>query len=63
LPWMVINVSYVIGAKLAKPRKIVANRGAPQFFYGIVQYWMTYYLVQIIAKYGLMPDFNNNLIR
>jgi len=61
LSWFVINVSYVIGEKLAKPRKIVIDKGAPQFFYEIVQYWVTYDLVQIIAKYGLMPDFNDNL--
>ena len=51
----------MIGEKLAKPRKIVTDKGAPQFFYEIVQYWVTYDLVQIIAKYGLMPDFNDNL--
>lgn len=61
LSWFVINVSYVIGEKLAKPRNIVIDKGAPQFFYEIVQYWVTYDLVQIIAKYGLMPDFNDNL--
>ena len=63
LSWFVINVSYVIGEKLAKPRKKVdyADKGAPQFFYEIVQYWVAYDLVKIIVKYGLIPDFNNNL--
>ena len=63
LSWFVINVSYVIGEKLAKPRKTpnYADKGAPQFFYEIVQYWVTYDLVKIIAKYGLKPDFNDNL--
>ncbi len=63
LSWFVINVSYVIGEKLDKPRKKVdyADKGAPQFFYEIVQYWVAYDLVKIIVKYGLMPDFNNNL--
>ena len=63
LSWFVINVSYVIGEKLAKPRKKVdyADKGAPQFFYEIVQYWVAYDLVKIIVKYGLIPDFNDNL--
>ncbi len=63
LSWFVINVSYAIGEKLAKSRKKVdyADKGAPQFFYEIVQYWVAYDLVKIIVKYGLMPDFNDNL--
>jgi hypothetical protein len=53
----------VIGEKLAKPRQKskVVDKGAPQFFYEIVQYWVTYDLVKIIAKYGLKPEFNVNL--
>lgn len=63
MSWFVINVSYVIGEKLAKPRQIPSynDKGAPQFFYEIVQYWVTYDLVKIIAKYGLKPEFNDNL--
>jgi hypothetical protein len=53
----------VIGEKLAKPRKKVdyADKDALQFFYEIVQYWVAYDLVKIIVKYGLMPDYNDNL--
>lgn len=63
LSWFVINISYVIGEKLAKPRQKFNynDKGQPQFFYEIVQYWVTYDLVKIIAKYGLKPEFNDNL--
>ena len=63
LSWFVINIGYVIGEKLAKPRQKFNynDKGQPQFFYEIVQYWVTYDLVKIIAKYGLKPEFNDNL--
>ena len=61
LSWFVINVSYVIGEKLAKSRKIEKDKGQPQFFYEVVKYWVTYELVKIIEKYGLKPDINENL--
>jgi hypothetical protein len=37
------------------------DRGLPQFFYELVQYWVAFDLVKIFRKYGLMPTFNENL--
>ncbi len=37
------------------------DRGLPQFFYELVQYWVAFDLVKIFSKYGLMPLFNENL--
>jgi hypothetical protein len=37
------------------------DRGAPQFFYELVQYWVAFDLVKIFSKYGLMPTFSENL--
>ncbi len=37
------------------------DRGLPQFFYELVQYWVTFDLVKIFSKYGLTPTFNENL--
>jgi hypothetical protein len=37
------------------------DRGAPQFFYELVQYWVAFDLVKTFSKYGLMPTFNENL--
>jgi hypothetical protein len=63
LLWFVINASYVIGEKFARPRKKpkFTDRGSPQFFYELVQYWVAFDLVKIFSKYELMPTFNDNL--
>ncbi len=63
LSWFVINASYVIGEKIARPRKKpkFTDRGLPQFFYELMQYWVAFDLVKILSKYGLMPTFNENL--
>ncbi len=63
LSWFVINASYIIGGKIARPRKKpkFTDRGSPQFFYKLVQYWVAFDLVKIFSKYGLMPTFNENL--
>ncbi len=63
LLWFVINASYVIGEKNAKPRQkpMFTDRGLPQFFYELVQYWVAFDLVKIFSKYGLTPTFNENL--
>jgi hypothetical protein len=63
LLWFVINASNVIGGKIAKPRQkpMFTDRGSPQFFYELVQYWVAFDLVKIFSKYGLMPTFNENL--
>ncbi len=37
------------------------DRGLPQFFYELVQYWVAFNLVKIFSKYGLTPTFNENL--
>ena len=37
------------------------DRGLPQFFYELVQYWVAFDLVKIFSKYGLTPTFNKNL--
>jgi hypothetical protein len=37
------------------------DRGLPQFFYELVQYWVAFDLVKIFSKYGLTPTFNENL--
>jgi hypothetical protein len=52
LSWFVINASYVIGKKIAKPRQkpIFTDRGLPQFFYELVQYWVAFNLVKIFSK-------------
>jgi hypothetical protein len=63
LLWYVINVSYVIREKIAKPNQkpMFTDRGAPQFFYELVQYWVAFDLVKTFSKYGLMLTFNENL--
>ena len=37
------------------------DRGNPQFFYEVVQYWVAFELVQVFHKYGLKPMFKDNL--
>jgi hypothetical protein len=63
LSWFVINASYVIGEKIAKPRQkpMFTDRGSPQFFYELVQYWVAFDLVKILSKFGLTPTFDENL--
>ncbi len=63
LSWFVINASYVIGGEIARPRKKpkFTDRGLPQFFYELEQYWVAFDLVKIFSKYGLTPIFNENL--
>jgi hypothetical protein len=63
LLWFVINSSYVIGEKIVKPsqKPMFTDRGLPQFFYELVQYWVAFDLVKIFSKYGLTPTFNENL--
>jgi hypothetical protein len=63
LSWFVINRSYVIGEKIAKPRQkpMFTDPGLPQFCYELVQYWVAFNLVKIFSKYGLTPTFNENL--
>jgi hypothetical protein len=61
LSWYVINASYLIGEKLAKQKPTFTDRGVPQFFYKLVQYWVAFELVKIFTKYGLVPTFNENL--
>ncbi len=63
LSWFVINASYVLGGKIARPRKKpkFTDRGSPQFFYELVQYRVAFNLVNIFSKYGLMPTFNETL--
>ncbi len=64
LLWFVINASYIIGGKIARPRKKpkFTDKGLPQFFYELVQYWVAFDLVIIFSKYGLMPTLNENLM-
>jgi hypothetical protein len=33
----------------------------PQFFYELMQYWVSFELVKIFTKYGLTPTFNETL--
>ncbi len=63
LSWFVINASYVIGVGNARPRKKpeFTDRGLPQFFYELEQYWVAFNLVKIFSKCGLTPTFNENL--
>jgi hypothetical protein len=61
LSWYVINASYIIGGKIAKQKPRFTDRGVPQFFYELVQYWVAFELVKIFTKYGLTPTFNENL--
>ncbi len=63
LSWFVINSSCVIEGKFSKPRQkpMFTDRGLPQFFYELAQYWVAFNLVKIFSKYGLMPTFNENL--
>ncbi len=58
-----LNASYVLGNKIAKPNKKLpfTNRGNPQFFYEVVQYWVAFELVQVFHKYGLKSMFKDNL--
>ncbi len=37
------------------------DRGLPQLFYELVQYWLAFDLVKIFSKYGLRLTFNENL--
>jgi hypothetical protein len=37
------------------------DRGLPQFFYELVQYWVAFNLVKIFSIYGLTPTFYKNL--
>ncbi len=61
MSWYVINASYVIGEKIAKQKPTFTDRGVPQFFYELVQYWVAFELVKIFTKYELTPTFNENL--
>ncbi len=61
MSWYVINASYIIGGKIAKQKPIFTDRGVPQFFYELVQYWVAFELVKILTKYGLTRTFNENL--
>jgi hypothetical protein len=61
LLWYVINASYVIGGKIAKQKPMFTDRGVPQIFYELVQYWVAFELVKIFTKYGLTLIFNKNL--
>jgi hypothetical protein len=63
LSWFFINASYVIGGEIAKVRQkpMFTDRGLPQFFYELVQYWVAFDLVKIFSKYGLTSTFNENL--
>jgi hypothetical protein len=61
LAWYVINASYVIREKIANEKPITADRGVPQLFYELVQYWVAFELVKTFTKYGLTPTFNENL--
>ncbi len=61
--WLHLNASYVLGNKIAKPisEPSFNDRGNPQFFYEVVQYWLAFKLVQVFHKYGLNPMFKSNL--
>jgi hypothetical protein len=61
--WLHINASYVLGNKIAKQESdtSITDRGNPQFFYEVVQYWVAFELAQIFHKYGLNPKFKSNI--
>ena len=61
--WLHINASYVLGNKIAKQESdtSITDRGNPQFFYEVVQYWVAFELVQVFHKYGLNPKFKSNI--
>jgi hypothetical protein len=52
-----------LGNKIAKQegKTPITDRGNPQFFYEIVQYWVAFELVQVFHKYGLNPKFKSNI--
>ena len=57
-----MNASYVLGNKIAKNRESQFNDlGKPQFFYEVVQSWVSFELVQVLQKFGLSPKFKTNL--
>ncbi len=57
-----MNASYVLGNKIAKNRESQFNDlGKPQFFYEVVQSWVSFELVQVLQKFGLNPKFKTNL--
>ena len=53
----------MLGNKIAKQegKTPITDRGNPQFFYEIVQYWVAFELVQVFHKYGLNPKFKSNI--
>jgi hypothetical protein len=64
ISWFHLNASYVLGNKIAKNRESQFNDlGKPQFFYEVVQSWVSFELVQVLQKFGLNPKFKTNLDR
>jgi hypothetical protein len=64
ISWFHLNASYVLGNKIAKNRESQFNDlGKPQFFYEVVQSWVSFELVQVLQKFGLNPKFKSNLNR
>ena len=62
ISWFHLNASYVLGNKIAKNRESQFNDlGKPQFFYEVVQSWVSFELVQVLQKFGLNPKFKTNL--
>ena len=62
ISWFHLNASYVLGNKIAKNRESQFNDlGKPQFFYEVVQSWVSFELVQVLQKFGLNPKFKSNL--
>jgi hypothetical protein len=62
ISWYHIDVSFIIGDKIARKKVKLINpdRGQP-FFKEIVQHWVAFDLVQIFHRYGLKPTFNESL--